>query len=633
MIFGATVYYIDHVPVLQNIVAQTPVNITRYSIYRILSIIPVAYAAFVFGLRGGIITAVFICLALLPRDLLISTPMLEALAETIAFLCIGLLITWLIDRQQQAFSRLENTQHELTDSLQNYKIQQRQITSVYAISTMFYQTLDLNEIANNALNKVLEATDAEAGWIYLIDEGSGDLVLKAYRGLASQFINDIKRVRPEESPDGQVAQSGKPMVMETVPPELGLRLLGRENVGAILVVPLRTGEGTSGTLGISNDERDYSSEKVEFLTTLGNEIGITIHHARLSQREKATALQLRLSEERYRGLFENSSEAILVCSTTGRIISINRACEQLTGHTQNDLSTTTIYDLFSGMSLDKVRQLVSRELESLTVGEAEELHLVRKDGTEAFIQLKVSPLLRNNQVIGIQVIARDITEERLLRQNMEYYVRQITRAQEDERLRISQELHDDTVQVLADLSRGLGSLLSKEKKLSEGAIESLDKLHEMADSALEGVRRFSQDLRPSILDDLGLVPALEWLIAELKNQYGIETKVSISGNERRLSPEKELTVFRIAQEALSNVKRHSKATVVDMTIDFGDEALTVIVSDNGQGFSIPQRTSDLVLSGKLGIMGMRERARLVGGILIVQSEISTGTTVTLRILG
>jgi signal transduction histidine kinase len=261
----------------------------------------------------------------------------------------------------------------------------------------------------------------------------------------------------------------------------------------------------------------------------------------------------------------------------------------------------------------------------------EDVHLTRKNGTEAYIELRVSPLLRKNTVIGLQVIAQDVTEEKQLRKNMEYYIKQVTRAQEDERLRISRELHDETAQVLATLSRGLDSLITGEKKLTQPMINNLKNLHEMADSALEGVRRFSQDLRPSILDDLGLVPALEWLITELEKNYGMTTKVGVTGRRRRLTPEIELTVFRIAQEVLSNIRRHSQASSVEMSLDFGTDALTLVISDNGQGFDIPPRTSDLALSGKLGIIGMRERARLVSGTLIVNSEKGAGTTVTLRI--
>ena len=161
--------------------------------------------------------------------------------------------------------------------------------------------------------------------------------------------------------------------------------------------------------------------------------------------------------------------------------------------------------------------------------------------------------------------------------------------------------------------------------------DRLSRLRDTADSALEGIRRFSQDLRPSVLDDLGLIPALEWLAANLERQHGITASISVTGQPRRLPPEKELIVFRVAQEALGNARRHSRASTVAMTVDMAEEALTLIVTDNGQGFSMPERAGDLVQSGKLGIVGMRERARLIGATLIVQSEVGAGTTVTLRV--
>jgi len=629
MSFGAAVYYSEQIPVLHNIVTQAPIQLARYSTHRILSIIPVAYAALIFRFRGGVIATVFISLALLPRALIIS-PELEAIAEITAFLFIGLLVSWLIDRQRRAVHRLENAQKELSNSLQTIKNQQQQLASLHAISTVVYRTMDVNQIASDTLNTVLEATGAEAGWIYLRNEETGDLVLSAHRGLTPQFIADRQRIKPGEHLDGRVAQSRRPVVVKANSKEFNLGLAQPRKNSTILIAPLRARIGNQGTLGIVSSEQ-HSAEKLELLTALGKEIGITVGHARLNQKERDITQQLRLSEERYRGLFENSSEAIFVCSTTGRIISINEACEHLTGHTQQELAATNIYELFSGGDLEMVREMFSGRHRREMVGGTEEFRLMRKDGTEAFVQVKISPLLRGKQVIGLQAIAHDVTEERQLRQNMEHYITQITKAQEDERLRISRELHDDTAQVLAGLSRGLDSLLLSKKGLPKATIENLEKLHDMADSALEGVRRFSQDLRPSILDDLGLVPALEWLITDLEKQCEMVTHVTITGRQRHFPPEKELTVFRIAQEALSNVKRHSRATTVEMTIDFSDDALTLVVSDDGQGFSMPERASDLVLSAKLGVLGMRERARLIGGTLIVQSEVGAGTTVTLRI--
>jgi PAS domain S-box-containing protein len=364
---------------------------------------------------------------------------------------------------------------------------------------------------------------------------------------------------------------------------------------------------------------------------MGNQIGVAVENANLYQQQQITTQQLRISEERYRGLFENSSDAIFVCSTTARIISINQACEKLTGYTLKELSGTPIYDLFIGDSQNKIKQLFSDEFGQTTGVGIEEARLLKKNSMKAYLELHITPLLKSKQIIGMQVIAEDVTEEKQLRRNMEYYVKQITRAQEDERLRISRELHDDTAQILASLSRDLDLMITSKSSLEKPVIAKLKKLHDMTDSALKGVRRFSQDLRPSILDDLGLEPALEWLIGNLEIEQGIATKININGNSRRLAPEIELTVFRITQEVISNIRRHSKATSVDLSLDYSADAMTLIINDNGQGFEIPDRTSDLAILGKLGIIGMRERARLVGGTLIVQSEKGSSTTVILRI--
>jgi PAS domain S-box-containing protein len=634
MCIGALVYYADQLPIYQSATNLFPVELARYSTYRILSIIPVAYAAFVFRLRGGVITAVFISSALLPRAILLSEQVSEAATETVAFFFIGLLVSWLIHRQQRAFHQLENTQQELQANVQVIKSNMRRLATLNQISSTVSESLELSHVLSNAIDNVADIMQADVAWIFLLDEETGELALAAHRGSSEELSQGVDRLRLGEGFNGSVAQSGQPLFVEDASkdPRLTREVVSKFELHSTLIVPLSSKRKVNGTLCIAmHGYRQFQPEEVELLTAIGNQIGVAVENAHLYQQQQITAQQLRISEERYRGLFENSSDAIFICSNAARIISVNSACEELTGYTQKELTSIAIYELFSGVSREKVRQLFSEKIARVTVGGTEDVRLTRKNGTEAYIELRISPLLKSNEVIGLQVIAQDVTEEMQLRQNMEYYITQVTRAQEDERLRISRELHDDTAQVLATLSRGLDSLITGEKKLAKPVIERLDKLHEMADSALEGVRRYSQDLRPSILDDLGLVPALEWLIADLKKGCGVATKVSITGSRRRLAPEMELTVFRIAQEVLSNIRRHSQASAVTMTLDFGADALTLIISDNGQGFDMPQRTSDLAQSGKLGIIGMRERARLIGGTLIVQPEIGAGTTVTLRI--
>jgi len=633
MTFGAVAYYSDQIPRIQDIVTPEIIQATRYSTYRILSIIPVAYAALIFQFRGGVITAVLVSLALLPRALLISPQKPEALTETVAFFLIALLVSWLIDRRRHAVDRLEYAQQELQSHVQVIEENEKRLAILHQISEAISQSLELSQVLNSAADGVIDVMQVDVALIFLLDEGAGELTLVAHRGVSEEFVQGVDRIRIGEGFNGRVAESGEPLSVEDASqdPRLTRIEVSKHEIRSETIVPLKCKEKVCGTLCVAmRSHRNFQPEEVELLTAIGNQIGVAVENASLYKQQQLISQQLRLSEERYRGLFENASEAILVCATDGRIVSTNKACEHLTGYTPDEISSTIIYELFSGKSLERLKELFSEKLQNITAGETEELSLIRKDGTEAFIQLKVSPLLRGSQVIGLQALARNVTEEIQLRQDMEYYITQITRAQEDERLRVSRELHDDTAQILISLSRGLDSIISGETEIPRSALEHLRKLQGMADLALEEVRRFSQDLRPSILDDLGLVPALEGLAADLEKQ-GMMTKFNITGNQYRLAPEKELAVFRITQEALNNVRKHSRALAVEMTMDFGDDGLTLIIRDNGQGFSMPSRTSDLVLSGKLGLIGMRERARLNGGTLIVESEVNVGTTVTLTV--
>jgi PAS domain S-box-containing protein len=437
MVVGALIYYADRIPFIQDMVPQAPVYLARYSTYRILSIIPVAYAAFVFRLRGGVITAIFISLALLPRAVLFSDQVSEAVTETVAFFCIGLLVSWLIHRQQRAVHQLENVQQELQADVQIIKEDERRLAALNQISSTVSESLDLNHVLNGAIDNVVDVMQADVVQIFLLDEETNELSLASHRGSSEELSRGVDRLRLGEGFNGRVAQSGEPLYVEDASQDSRLtrEVVSRFKLHSTLIVPLSSKRKVNGTLSIAmHSYRKFQPEEVELLTAIGNQIGVAVENARFYQLQQAITEQLRLSEERYRGLFVNSIEAIFICSTAARIISVNRACEQLTGYTQKELTSTTLYELFSGVSQGKVRQLFSDKMERMTVGGTEEVRLTRKDGSEAFIELRISPLLRGDEVIGLQVIAQDVTEERQLQQNMEYYIKQVTRAQENARV-------------------------------------------------------------------------------------------------------------------------------------------------------------------------------------------------------
>ncbi len=217
-----------------------------------------------------------------------------------------------------------------------------------------------------------------------------------------------------------------------------------------------------------------------------------------------------------------------------------------------------------------------------------------------------------------------------MQENLRFYVQQITRAQEEERKRIARELHDDTTQALVALSHQIEDFASNNKQLSADDIELLKNWREHLGDALQRLRFFSRDLRPSIVDDLGLVPALEWLTDDLKKQTGIEANLRVVGSQQRLSPEVELLLFRIIQEAINNARRHAEASKIEVGVEFDKDKIVATVRDNGKGFELPETLEELSRKGKLGLIGAEERARLLGGSLTVQSEPGKGTTVVVE---
>lgn len=227
--------------------------------------------------------------------------------------------------------------------------------------------------------------------------------------------------------------------------------------------------------------------------------------------------------------------------------------------------------------------------------------------------------------VAIENVRLQQQEEARLRS----YVREITRAQEEERRRVSRELHDGTAQDLVLLGRLLDELIDEARAERRSSAELL-RVRETSREILDSVRRFSRDLRPSVLDDLGLIPALEWLVADLMDRQDISAQFQQDGEPRRLAAETELALFRITQEALNNVQHHAHAEAVRVRISFNGEEVALTVEDDGRGFD-PASLSALARSSRLGLLGMRERAQLVGGRMSVESRPGEGTRVAVSV--
>ncbi len=208
-------------------------------------------------------------------------------------------------------------------------------------------------------------------------------------------------------------------------------------------------------------------------------------------------------------------------------------------------------------------------------------------------------------------------------------LQRVITAQEEERRRIARELHDETGQALTSVMVGLRLL---ERTATDGTREAIGEMRRTVSQTLEAVHDLSLQLRPSALDDLGLVPALERCLADFERKYGIGAAFQANRPAHlRLVPAVETTLYRIAQEALTNIARYAAASRVSLVLETRRGLVTLIVEDNGRGFDVAGRMSEEQESRCLGILGMRERAALLGGTLTIESTPGSGTTIFVEV--
>jgi PAS domain S-box-containing protein len=265
---------------------------------------------------------------------------------------------------------------------------------------------------------------------------------------------------------------------------------------------------------------------------------------------------------------------------------------------------------------------------------AEDYRVVLPDGSTKYIHDVVYPVTNEaGQVIERYGVVMDVTErtqtEKKLQNSFEQLRALAARLQsvrEEERARLAREIHDELGQAMTAIKMDLTALIRELPADGREAFMRIERSLKLVDGTIQAVRRIATELRPGILDDLGLAAAVEWAAEEFQARTGITCHLSLPDSDIALDRERATALFRIFQETLTNVARHANATEVDVTLDRSNSDLCLEVHDNGKGISKE------ALSGQsLGILGMRERALLLGGELTISGAPGKGTTVKVRI--
>jgi PAS domain S-box-containing protein len=343
---------------------------------------------------------------------------------------------------------------------------------------------------------------------------------------------------------------------------------------------------------------------------------------------------LRESEEKYRDLYNHAPDMYHSINRDGIIIDCNDTEATMLGYAKEEIIGMHIADFLT----EESRKTYDREFSTLTGHRALyglEREFVRKDGTSFLASLNVFIEVDGaGELVRTKTIARDITELKRVetelrrsREELRSLSAHIQSAREEERGNIAREIHDELGQVLSKLKLDLAWTKKRLPLEQKPLLEKTDTMTDLVDSTIKTVQKISSELRPGVLDYLGLAAAIEWQATEFRERTGIACTAAIAPDLVVEDKDVSTAVFRIFQETLTNIIRHAKASRVDVELKQEDENLTLEIRDNGVGI-----VEDTISNpASFGIMSMRERARHLGGRVTITGEPGKGTTVLVRI--
>lgn len=402
-------------------------------------------------------------------------------------------------------------------------------------------------------------------------------------------------------------------------------------------IPLIVVSGFIGEVGavalMKAGAHDYVMK--DNLARLGPAIEREIKEAASRARRRQADQELAANRKLLENIAESLGEGLLVLDTNSRLLMMNAEAERLLGWTRSELAERSVHDTIhyqrpDGSALPRSECSLFRSVSEGKACRVEDDVLVRKDGTVFPVTYVASPILEEGRVVGTVTAFQDITERKRAEGELRESRRQLQelsaflqQVREDERTRIARELHDELGQALTALRIDLLWLNDKLPAREQKVDDKLAAMLGVVEKTVDAVRRISEDLRPGMLDDLGLAAAIEHHVAKFADQTGIACELSMSREHYELDSQMATTLFRVLQESLTNVARHAHASKVTVQLqDLRDEML-LIVKDNGCGLPEPS----VGKKKTYGLLGMHERVKLLGGSLDISSTPGNGTRI------
>lgn len=492
--------------------------------------------------------------------------------------------------------------------------------------------------------------------ITLKENDSSELKMVAFsdtnptgRALIRKVLVNNDKLDGDRSLTGRVIQSGEPMLIPSIDPEQlkGMtqssmeELISEVGIESVLIVPLIGRSGVLGAISLSRHpgSSTFKVDDQSFLMDIAYRAALAIENCRLFESLRieiaerlSTKQRLDTSEERFRAIFESTSLGIKVLDLEGNILQTNSAFQSMLGYTNIEFFGRHFSEFLYHADVPQALKLVKDLKVSGITQFLFEHRAVHKENSLIWVKTTFSPVKTSNgekKIAYVVGIVENVSEQKRIEFQMKELRDRLQSNIELERLRLAQELHDNPMQSLYSVIYRVEELRAS---ANPNMVEGLKKITAEVQSVIDTLRATAQELRPPTIFDFGLENAIRSYVDDFVEKHpNLEVSLSLA-QDRQLLPEKiRLALFRIFQQALMNVVRHSDATKVKVRFAFDAEEVRLEISDNGKGFEVPQNWMEFVRTGHYGLAGAAERVDSLGGVFLVESMPGNTTSVIVTI--
>jgi PAS domain S-box-containing protein len=510
------------------------------------------------------------------------------------------------------------------------RTRERQQAVVVALGQLALAGGDLDFLVTEAAQRVAGTLGVKhSAVLELLPEGN-KFFLRAGVGWKDGLVGRLTLSAQDDSEAAYALVSKKPVVVDDLEVETHFRasslLRGHGIVSGVDVIILGQ-KRPFGVLGAhATQRRVFSEDDIHFLLGIANLLALAIG------RKEGEEVLRKLSS-----IVESSDDGIISETIDGIILSWNPGAERIYGYSRDEVVGKHVSIFVPPEEQDRMAEILQRIKRGERIVHYETVRR-RKNGEQGIVSLTISPIKDEaGNITSASIIARDITEQRLLQDQLDRAARQRTEAlqhfadsvqhaQEEERRRIARELHDDLGQRLTGMKLNLQVLEDDFPETDGETKERLENIKRQIDLMITEIRRISANLRPAALDDFGLTVAMQLLCKEFQKTHNAEVQFK-SDSDEEYDERVRIALYRIAQEALSNIAKHARATSVSVGLSHAGSIVSLVVEDNGKGFEVEEAHMQEGSRRGFGLISMRERAQLLGGSFQISSSKKAGTRI------